>query len=111
MYYAIHTTKTFGKDIVSVPTLTSDNKQNAMKLFRATVKCEANEQNATTYRVMGAHAEITLEKTKSATGLIGGEVIALAIVKRPVNSSQEEIWISFAPEETMRRIYRTDPDL
>ena len=111
MYYAIHTVKTFGKDIVSVPILTSTNKRNAMKLFRATVRVEANEQSATTYRVTGARAEITLEKTKSVTGLIDGEVIARAIVKRPVNSPQEEIWISFAPEEPMRLTSLTDPDL
>lgn len=104
MYYAIHTTKTVGVDVLSVPTVTIEGKERAMEVFKAQIKADAIELNESQIRWIGARVEYTLQDNASPTGLFAGDVIARATVKRPVNSPQVEIWASFEPGGMQQRI-------
>ena len=104
IYYAIHATKTVGGDVISVPVVTLESKSKALDALKAAIKSDAVELDAPPMRWVGARVEYTLEQTESITGLIGGDVIAIATVKRPVNSPKAEIWITFNPGEPQQRV-------
>lgn len=104
MYYAIHATKTIGGDVVSVPVVTLESERAALDAFKAAIKAAAAELDEPPIRWVGARVEYVLEQTESITGLGVADVIAMATVKRPVNSPKAEIWITFNPGEPQQRV-------
>lgn len=104
MYYAIHATKTIGGEVVSVPVVTLESERAALDAFKAAIKADAAELDEPPIRWVGARVEYVLEQTESITGLGVADVIAMATVKRPVNSPKAEIWVSLDGRPPQRRV-------
>ena len=87
--YRLTTTKRIAGVSLSVPMVTCESKPTAFKKMNAAIKDAENELNADEITLIGGQIDITLEE---CAHMIGGvsDVIAHAVVKRPVNSPKAE---------------------
>lgn len=87
--YRLTTTKRIAGVSLSVPMVTCESKPKAIEAMESAIKDAESELNQPHIRLVGGRVELFLEE---CAHIIGGvsDVIAHAVVKRPVNSPKSE---------------------